>query len=739
MLHVPSLIIDLTLILSAAAVITLLFKKLKQPVVLGYVIAGFLTGPNFKLFPTIVEIDSIKTWADIGVIFLLFGLGLEFSFKKLIKVGGVAVITAIIEVTLTMLLGYGVGKLLGWNDMNSLFLGGILSIASTTIIIRAFEELGVKSQKFAGIVTGVLVIEDLVAVILMVLLSTVAVSQAFTGIDMIKSLLKLVFVLVLWFVSGIYFLPTFFRKISTIINNETLQIISLALCFLMVLLATYAGFSPALGAFIMGSILAETTRAEKIIKLTKSVKNLFGAIFFVSVGMLIDPSMLIKHMLPIFAATLVLLFGKPLFVTVGALASGQPLRIAVHSGMSLSQIGEFSFIIATLGLTLKVTSDFLYPVAVAVSVITTFTTPFMIRYSESVYRHIEQILPRKWKAHLTKYSVGAQNVTEKSDWKKVLRSYLNNVIIFSVIIIAIILLSTRFVAPMFTEYGLSQVITVIVTLITLSPFLWALAFRRTHSQSFANIWLKNDQRGPLIVLEFSRVLIVVFYIGFLFDRLFSPWVALSGAIVSCIILALISKKLKSFYGKIEFRFLTNYNERDVKTGFSNELLAPWDAHIASFELGEKSPYIGKTLEESRIREEFGINIAAIERGDFLINVPTRSNHLYPNDKLSVIGTDEQLEKFKIFLESKEGNPRIAETRQNISLNHFTINENSSLVNKTLRESRIRERTKGLVVGIERNSERILNPESNLVFEVNDKVWIVGNEKRIQLLINELTG
>ena len=342
MLHLPGLIIDLALILGSAAVVTLLFKKLKQPVVLGYIIAGFIVGPNFQLFPTIIDIESIKTWADIGVIFLLFGLGLEFSFKKLLKVGGVSVITALTEVSLTLFLGYGVGKLLGWNAMDCLFLGGILAIASTTIIIRAFDELGVKNQKFAGIVTGVLVIEDLVAVLLLVLLSTVAVSKSFAGMEMLMSVIKLAFFLILWFVSGIFFLPTLLKKLHSLINEETLLIISLALCFLMVVLATYAGFSPALGAFIMGSILAETTRAEKIEHITKSVKNLFGAIFFVSVGMLLDPHMLILHVFPILAATLVLLFGKPLFVTIGALASGQPLKIAVQSGMSLSQIGELS-------------------------------------------------------------------------------------------------------------------------------------------------------------------------------------------------------------------------------------------------------------------------------------------------------------------------------------------------------------------------------------------------------------
>jgi CPA2 family monovalent cation:H+ antiporter-2 len=737
MIHLPALIIDLALILGTAAVVTLLFKKLKQPVVLGYIIAGFIIGPNTMLFPTVGDIASIRIWAEIGVIFLLFGLGLEFSFKKLIKVGGVALITALTEISLTMVLGYGVGQMLGWNTINSLFLGGILAIASTTIIFRAFEELGVKNQKFTGIVFGVLIIEDLAAVLLMVLLSTVAVSQTFSGGEMIMSVLKLAFFLVLWFVSGIFFLPTLLKKVRSLMNEETLLILSLALCFLMVVLAAYAGFSPALGAFIMGSILAETTKAEKIEHLTKSVKNLFGAIFFVSVGMLIDLDLLVQHIVPIIIATLVLLFGKPVFVILGALAAGQPLKIAVQSGMSLSQIGEFSFIIATLGLTLKVTSDFLYPIAVAVSVITAFTTPYMIRLSEPVHKWIERVLPKKWKKSLDAYSVGAQNISEISDWNRLLRFYILNVVVFSVIIITIILFSTQYLTLLFAEQEWNRIILAFVTLILLSPFLWALAFSRTQRQAYANVWVKTSQRGPLIILLLSRIFLAVFYIGFLFDRLFSPAIAFLGVVISIIILAIFARKIKTFYGKIELRFLTNFHERETLAENNPDILTPWDTHITTIELNAQSPYIGKTLFESQIREEFGVNIAVIERGDFVINVPNRHEHLYPYDTLYVIGTDEQLKKFELHLDSVPAESHILDTKRKVSLHHFTISTNSDIVGKTIRESRIRERSKGLVVGIERNGQRIINPESDLSFEENDKVWLVGNEKRIMVLIKEL--
>jgi monovalent cation:H+ antiporter-2, CPA2 family len=739
MLHLPSIILDLALILGAAAVISLLFKKLKQPLVLGYIIAGLLVGPNFKMFPTILEVDTIRIWADIGVIFLLFSLGLEFSFKKLIKVGAVAVITAFTEVSLTMVLGYGLGRFMGWDTMNSLFLGGILAIASTTIIIRAFDELGVKNQKFTNVVTGVLVIEDLVAVLLMVLLTTVAVGRTFSGAEMMMSVLKLAFFLILWFVSGIFFLPSILKKIHSSLTDETLLIISLALCLLMVVLATYVGFSPALGAFIMGSILAETTKAEKISHLTKSVKNLFGAIFFVSVGMLIDPQMLKEHTLPIIAATLVLLIGKPFFVCLGALASGQPLRIAVQSGMSLSQIGEFSFIIATLGLSLKVTSEFLYPVAVAVSVLTTFTTPYMIRFSEPAYTYFDKIMPQRWKDALNRYSATTQNMAEISDWKKILKFYAINVVLFSVIIITIILLSTRFMMPFFNNLGWNPLITVVVTLIFLSPFLWALAFRRTQKQAYANVWLNANYRGPLFVLLVSRVVLALVYIGFLFDQIYSPWVALAGVSITSLILLAFSQRIRHFYSKIEKRFLENYHERENQSSDPRKILAPWDTHIVTFLLDARSPYVGKTLAESRIREEFGVNIVVIDRGDYIINVPSRNKHLYPNDKLAVIGTDEQLKKFEKHLEATISNVTSENITSRVVLHHFTISPNSSLVGQSIVSSKIRERTNGLVVGIERDGNRILNPDSSLNFEINDKVWIVGNENRLQSLFNEFTG
>ena len=734
--HVPELIIDLALILGAAAAMTIIFKMLRQPVVLGYIIAGVLVGPYFNVFPTVVESEGIKTWAEIGVIFLLFGLGLEFSFKKLLKVGNVAVITSLMGVGMTFLIGYNVGVILGWEMMDSLFMGGILSIASTTIIFRAFDESGVKSQKFAGIVLGALIIEDLVAVVLMVILSTVSISRSFQGTEMIFSIIKLIFFLVLWFVSGIFFLPTLFKQLKKYLNDETLLVLSLALCFLMVVLSSEAGFSPALGAFIMGSILAETPKVEKIEHLVQSVKDLFGAIFFVSVGMLLDPNMLVEYALPIAISTLVLLIGKPIFATIGALISGQPIKVAVQTGMSLSQIGEFSFIIATLGVTLKVTSDFLYPVAVAVSVITTFTTPYMIGFSGRVSDWVTLKMPEKWKNRLYKYSQGTQQVTEASDWKKLIRFYLINTIIFSVIIISIILLADRFLAPYFEETTWKKLFIVSLTLLMIAPFLYALAFRRGPSQTYASIWTRPLYRGPLLALIISRIALAIFFVGFVFAKYYSPLAALLGVLASTVFFITQRHRIKGFYGRIETRFLLNLHERERSQKEKN-YLAPWDSHLTTFTLDGRSPIIGQPLSAMKLRETFGINIVIIERGDQTINIPRQDHVLYPNDVISVIGTDEQLTAFKNHITVPEVKIESKSDSSQVGLHSFSIPEDSNLVGQTMRHSRMRELCHGIVVGLERNDERIVNPDPDLAFEADDVIWIVGSNRRIQIYLRDI--
>ena len=741
MLHLPVLITDLGLILAAAAVTTLLFKKIRQPLVLGYILAGLLVGPHIKFIPTVTDNDSIHIWAEIGVIFLLFSLGLEFSFKKLVKVGGSASITAIVEVVCMLSIGFVAGKAMGWGTMDSIFLGGILSVSSTTIIIRAFEELGVKHKKFAGLVFGVLIVEDLVAILLLVLLSTLAVSQQFAGAEMFFSILKLCFFLILWFIGGIFLVPTFLKATKKLMNDETMLIVSIALCLIMVMLAVKVGFSPALGAFIMGSILAETTQAEKIEHLTKSVKDLFAAIFFVSVGMLIDPSILIEYAVPILVITVATIVGKFLSSGLGALVSGQPLKTSVQTGMSLAQIGEFSFIIATLGLTLKVTSDFLYPIAVAVSAITTFTTPYLIKASEPFYLFLERKLPKKWVEGLNRYSSSTAGITTMSDWKTLLKGYTFNTIIHSVILIAIIFVGSKYLQPFVAANILNGnkgiIVSLVISLILMAPFLWALAIRRIEKKAHSHLWLnKKYTRGPLIALEVLRISLAIFAVGFLIFQFYNTWVAVTIAFALIIMgMFIFSRKLQSFYDRMEHRFLYNLNAREEQN--KQPEILPWDTHLTELTISPESQLVGKSLIELAVREKYGVNIALIERGNKMIPTPGRNERLYPNDKVMLIGTDDQLAAVnELFKSTDDETQESTFPKKDMTLQKIVINSASPVFAQTIRDSGIREKTQGLVVGIERKGQRILNPDSTLVFENEDIVWIVGNIKKIPDLLKK---
>ena len=573
MLHLPQLITDLGLILTVAAVTTLVFKKIKQPLVLGYISAGLLVGSYFSFLPTVADEKSIATWAEIGVIFLLFSLGLEFSFKKLTKVGGSASVTAVVEALSMLGVGFLTGHLLGWSTMDSVFLGGILSISSTTIIIRAFDELGVKHKRFATLVFGVLIVEDLIAILLLVLLTTLSISQPFAGDEILVSILKLCFFLTLWFLSGIFLIPTFLKHTHKLMNDETMLIVSIALCLIMVIIAVKAGFSAALGAFIMGSMLAETTQAERIEHLTKSVKDLFAAVFFVSVGMMINPIILAKHAGPVLIITAVTILGKLISTTIGALLSGQPLKTAVRSGMSLAQIGEFSFIIASLGLTLHVTSHFLYPIAVAVSAITTFTTPYLIRLADPVYSFLEKKLPSRWINDLNRYTTHRQEIIALGSWQTLLKSHLYNFIIHSVILIAIIFLSNQylyiFILKLFPDPE-AKFITPIIALICMLPFLWAFAIRNIQKKTYSSLWLKKYSRPALIALELFRIILAVFYVGFLAHIFLNSWLMIGVIIVGISSIVLVfSNQLEIFYKRLEKQFFMNLNERKARSPSSS--------------------------------------------------------------------------------------------------------------------------------------------------------------------------
>jgi CPA2 family monovalent cation:H+ antiporter-2 len=738
MAHLPNLISDLALILGAAAFITLLFKWLKQPLVLGYIIAGFLVGPYIHFIPTVADQESIETWAEIGVIVLLFSLGLEFSFKKLLRVGGSASITALVEIVFITVVGYFVGKMMGWTTMDSLFLGGMLASSSTTIILRAFDELGLKTKKFAGIVFGVLVVEDIVVILVMVLLSTVAVTRAFEGTEMILTVLKLVFFLVLWFLAGIFLLPTLLKRAKKIMSDETLLILSLALCFGMVILATVVGFSAELGAFVMGSIIAETTSAEKVEHLLKPVKDLFGAIFFTSVGMMIDPNAMVEYAQPIIWITLLTLFGKLFSTTLGALLSGQPLKQSVQVGMSMAQIGEFAFIVASLGLSLGVTSAFLFPVAVGASAITTFTTPYLIKSSGVLYQWLERILPQALLNRLNRYSSETKMVSHTNEWRAFMRAILINAILLSTVILSIIFFSSQYVQPWILNNGNSmalKIAAVIVTLLVLTPFLWALAIK-SPSEVNQKVIVSSRPKGLLYTIRFLKLGLAAFFIGFLLDRYFTIYTGIAFTALFIALLIVFSERIRNFYSHIEIRFFSNLNQREIAEAQTNRSeLAPWDAHIVLVVIEPNAPCIGKTLLELQWRERIGINVVMIKRGEHHITAPGKEQLIFPGDHLLVLGTDHQIQRLKASIRPQK--TEVEEQGFNeVTLHKHAIERHSPLKGITIRQTGLREKAGALVVGIERNNERLLNPESDFMLMEGDIVFIVGNKKRLFKAFNE---
>ncbi|WP_413557369.1 cation:proton antiporter [Bdellovibrio sp. HCB209] len=737
--NLPALISDLALILGTAGIVTLLFKRLNQPVVLGYLVAGFLIGPKVGLFGTVSSSEGVQLWADIGVIFLLFALGLEFSFKKLIRVGGSAGITALFEVGFMTLIGFTTGKLLGWDLMDCLFLGGILAISSTSIAMRTIEEMGFKNMKFVSIVMGVLVIEDLVAVLLLVFLTSIAVTRDVAGGDMLMSFLKLAFYLSLWFVVGIFWLPTALKRAQKILTEETILVVSVGLCLAMVVFAVKVGFSAALGAFITGSILAETIEGERIHHLVNPIKTLFSAVFFISVGMLIDPDVIVNHWQVILLLSTLVILGKTAGVTVGAILSGQSLRSSLQTGMSLSQIGEFSFIIATVGVGFKVVRPELYPLAVSVSVLTAFTTPFMIRMADGTYQLLERKLPKDLIESLDRYSLFSFTMTANKESRDQVRSYVFKIFLNAVIVIGVFLLMARVTLPYLlnhqVEEGSAKFLTLTTTLIISSPFLWALAFGRT--KQFDSL-VPGEVRGTQnYIFVVSRVMLAVGLIGAMVAQ-FVPlgWALGITAWMAVVVGYVLSTKLRSIYQWFENRFITNLTEdvRKVPARKHTQALAPWDAHLTEFKVPAEAHYVGMPLAELSIRERFGVTVALIERGRRKIMAPGRDVMLMPQDIVFVIGTDEQLAKFKAFIDAEDDYLDTEDELSEYSLEKYVLTEESIFLGKSIRDSGLRENTHGLVVGIEREGHRILNPDSAEILQIGDLLWIVGDRSRILELV-----
>ncbi len=746
MAELPNFIKDLALILMVAGAVTLIFRRLRQPLILGYIVAGFLVSPHMPYTMSVVDKVDIETWADIGVTFLLFSLGLDFSFKKVLKMGLAPVIAAVTIIFSMMMLGMGVGHGFGWSKMDCIFLGGMLAMSSTTIIYKAFDDLGYRQHRFAGLVMSVLILEDILAIVMMVMLSAVARGNDPDGGQMLFSVLRIGFFLILWFVVGLFVVPTFLRKTRSLMTDETMVVVSLGLCCLMAWISTTVGFSSAFGAFVMGSILAETIEADKIIRVVSPVKNLFGAISFVSVGMLVDPAILVRYALPIAVLVLTILVGQSVFGSMGYMLSGQSLKTALQCGFSMTQIGEFAFIIASLGLSLGVISSFLYPVVVAVSVITTFLTPYMIRLAEPCYNGLERHLPRKWTRRLNHLGTAHQNtVQEMGNWKRLLRKMATNTLIYSILCAAVTTLMLTFFLP-FVRHLLphwwANGLCGVLTLAVISPFLRSLIMKNNRSEEFKALWLESRMnRLPLIFTVLVRVFIAAAFLFYICNYLarFANAIVITLALM-VIVLIVLSRSLKRRAIRLERMFVQNLRSRDIDAqvhGHRRPLyeghLLDRDIHISDFEIPEDSRWAGQTLGALRFRNRFGVHVSSILRGQRRINIPAGDAIIFPGDHLQVIGSDEQLHHFGMAMKGELVPEDTHIERREMRLQKIILSAKCKFIGQNLQQSGIRNEYNVMVVGLEEGQQNLcmINPAHQ--FEQGDILWVVGEQQSLTRL------
>ena len=748
----PPLFSDLALILVTAGLITVIFKWLKQPVVLGYIIAGFLIGPNFEWFPVINDNTSVETWSEIGMVFMLFGIGLEFSFKKLKKVGGTVGVTALTELVTMCVVGFLLGKLLGWSQMDCIFLGAMLSISSTTIIAKAFDDMKLHREKFSGNVIGELVVEDLEAVLLMVILSTLAVRKTFDGMQLVSSMLKLLFFLVVWFLGGIFIVPTVLRWARKFMSEETLTVFSVGLCFLMVVLANLAGFSSALGAFIMGSILAETLEAEAIHRVTTPIKNLFGAVFFVSVGMMVDPQILVDYWWQILVITLVLLFFKPLSNVAGRLIAGLGLKQSIQGGFCFCQIGEFSFIIATLGKSFGVIDDFLYPIIVSVSIITTFITPYAIKAAIPTYRLVSRRFPERWINKLESNNLG---IKLKSGKKVNMASFMarqfKNIVIYLAIIIAVALISF-FICSFIMKYVprlWGPAISTALSLILVAPFLWAMGFKHTLVKTTRKLMNASRFNKTLILIVFILRSLIVWAIAYSIIQHFlnvafwsllgvgSPWYHLINvgfALIYTFLLKALSPAMK-FYKRIEQRFMDNLNKRQSVQVFTIPEILQENCHLQKMTLSPDSVYSGQFIKETDFRDNYNVSVVSVERGRQIYELPKPDFQLFPFDKVTFVGHEDHLRlllpKVEVFDEQLIREHEESE----VDLFKVEVEPNSPFIGVALMDSGLADKYEAMVIAIERDGQFILNPSARITFQPADLVWFVAQKERAEVLMN----
>ncbi len=746
MSEIPVLVKDLTLILIVAGFVTLIFKRLKQPLVLGYIVAGFLVSPHMPYTMSVVSQNDVQTWANIGVMFTLFSLGLDFSFKKILKMGAAPFIATITILFCMMTIGMLVGHCFGWSKMNCIFLGGMLAMSSTTIIYKAFDDLGLGHQQFASLVMSVLILEDILAIVMMVMLAAIAGGGTAGGMMLLKSVGRIAFFLILWFVVGIFVIPLLLRNTRKYTNNETLLILALGLCCFMAVVSTLVGFSSAFGAFVMGSILAETIEADKIIKVVEPVKNLFGAIFFVSVGMLVDPKILVEYALPILALVAAILIGQALFGSLGFLVSGQSLKSAMRCGFSMAQIGEFSFIIATLGLSLGVIGHFLYPVVVAVSVITTFLTPYMMKAAVPCYEYCEKHMPKSWIRRLNHLTLSQPTKGSEHKWRRLLMQMGAITVIYSILSAAITAVMLTFFLPFMRRLVpelWANLICGLVTVSLIAPFLRAIVMKKNHSEDFKALWTESRvNRLPLLFTVFVRLAIAVGFVFYICNALtnFSKALIISICLV-LVAMMILSRRLKHRSIRLERMFVLNLRSRDIEAevhGHRRPLyegrLLDRDIHIADFEVPLDSKWSGKTLKQLALGSQYGVLVSSILRANRRLNIPDGDSVIFPGDRLQVIGNDDQLAAFSRAMLSERYEDDYELEKREMKLRRMVISGSSPFVGKTMAECGIRHVYNCMVVGLEEGMENLSQVSPSYRFEKGDIIWVVGEVDDLKRLI-----
>ncbi|MGM9579178.1 MAG: cation:proton antiporter [Evtepia sp.] len=762
MQEIPALISDLATILVLAAITTLLCKKINLPSVLGYILAGFLVGPVVDFIPTIHDMANIEVWSDIGVIFLMFGLGLEFSLHKMAEVGVPGCLSAGIQALGMGIVGFFLGILLGWGTMNSVFLGVMLAMSSTMITMKSIEDMGLKEEKFSDLAMGTLVIEDIIAIFAMVILSTIAVSQSISGLALAERLGILLLYLALWLILGIYLVPTLMKKLVGLMNDEVLLIFSLALCFLMALLAEEIGLSTELGAFLAGSLLAGTVHAERVEHLITPCKNLFGAVFFVSVGFMVQPAMILKYIAPILLLAVVAIVGKLFFLTLGGLAAGQELEVSVAAAAAQTQVGEFSFIIAGLGQSLSVTGAFLYPIIVAVSVVTTFTTPFLLKLAGPLTRLLERILPDKWLAAIAKYSAAKQadKSGENKDLTFFLKYYFQTLALYGVLAVGVILLGVRSLLPFLLrlDWGGRRAELVACGIMYLALLFLLPAMLRIKKRYFTALWLESTSNrlllSILMIFRAGVVILLAVLPAFLIFQVNPLWLA-SGAIPLMWIVTR-SDRLTGHYLEVEARFLANFNERKLAEQFGQGDQAEvhhWlteQLYVVTLACPEKYVGEGQTLRDHGWGNADHINIIKIIRGKEHINIPEGDVKTRGGDLLVAMGSRRDLENFcfkqtvdgvrpqkgsrlqtlKEYIENQEGIPQ---TRQLLCCG-VSLGKDLPQQGRSIRDSGIKEEWSAFLIGLERDLLPIPNPDRSMTLRTGDLLWVMGSQEMAGKLV-----